>query len=132
MAAFKAVLVAGVPAVSGRVYLPWDDMPDIDNAPMLQIAIDEAQIDPDQIIGQWEHTVPIKIGSIKAGKFDYAAVWDLLNDALAALKTDPTLSGLVQRIEINGAADHLTVAGDRVLWPHLAASIVFRTTRGAL
>lgn len=132
LAALKTMLVNNVTAVAGRVYLPWDDQPDIDNAPCLQLAVDEGSIDPDQIIGQWEHTVPVKIAALKTGKFDYSATWDLLASVATAINSNPSMSGLVNRIEITGSADSVTVAGDKILWPHLAATITYRTTKGAL
>jgi len=132
LAAFKALLVAGVPAVSGRVYLPWDDQPDTETAPFLQVAIDDASIDPDVIIGQWEHTIPVRIGAVKTGKFDYSAVWELLGSTAAAISANPTLTGQAQWIEITGSADSVTVAGEKILWPHLTAVMVYRTTKGTL
>ncbi len=130
--ALKTLLKAGVSAVANRVYLPWDAMPDLDNAPMLQIAIDDSSTDAGAIIGMWEHVVPVNIGAIKTGKFDYQAVCDLLNTAAGAIFADYTLGGQVESIEITGQADHLTQGGDRILWPHLTARIVYRTQRGAL
>lgn len=130
--ALKALLKAGVATVSNRVYLPWDAMPEHDAGPMIQIAIDDSSTDSGAIIGLWEHTVPVKVGAIKGGKFDYQAVWDILNSAAGAIQADHTLSGTVESIEITGGADHLTQAGDRILWPHLAATITYRTQRGAL
>lgn len=132
LAALKTLLVNGVSAVAGKVYLPWDDQPELSNAPLLQLEIADTTIDPDQIIGQWEHTVAVNIGAVKTGKFDYSTTWDILGAAAAAINSNPTLNGTVNRIEITGAADSVTVAGDKVLWPHLQAVIVYRTTKGTL
>jgi hypothetical protein len=130
--ALKTLLKAGVAAVANRVYLPWDSVPDLENAPMLQISIEDSTTDPGAIIGLWEHKVPVNIGAIKTGKFDYQAVCDLLNSAAAAIFADYTLAGQVESIDITGQADHLTQAGERILWPHLTATITYRTPRGAL
>ncbi|MCX5875308.1 MAG: hypothetical protein NT087_03220 [Deltaproteobacteria bacterium] len=130
--ALKTLLKAGVAAVSNRVYLPWEALPEHDAGAMLQIAIDDSTTDAGVVIGLWEHTVPVKIGAIKAGKFDYQAVWDILNAAAAAIQANYTLAGSVESIEITGQADHLIQGGDRILWPHLAATITYRTQRGAL
>ena len=132
LAALKTLLISGVTAVSGRVYLPWDDQPDVENAPYLQIAVEDGGINPDVIIGQWEHSLSIKIGAVKSGKFDYAATWELLESAAAAINGNPTLTGSVNRIEITGSADSVTVAGDRILWPHVTAEITYRTMKGTL
>lgn len=132
VAALKALLINSVTAVSGRVYLLWDDQPDVEHAPYLQIAFEDATIDPDVIIGQWEHTVPVKIAALKTGKFDYIGTWDLLNSVSASINSNPNLSGLVSRIEITGKGDHITIAGDKILWPHLTGVIVYRTTKGLL
>lgn len=130
--ALKALLKAGVAAVSNRVYLPWDNMPETAAGAMIQIAIDDSSTDGGAIIGLWEHQIPVKIGAIKGGKFDYQAVWDILHLAAGAIMADYTLAGQVESIEITGQADHLTQAGDRILWPHLSATITYRTQRGAL
>ena len=130
--ALKTLLKTGVPAVSNRVYLPWDAMPEIEAGAMIQIAIDDSGIDNGAIISQWKHTVPVKIGAIKSGKFDYQAVWDILNAAAIAIAANYTLTGQVVRVDLTGGADHLTQAGDRILWPHLTAEIVYLTPQGAL
>jgi len=132
LAALQTLLKTGVTGVSNRVYLPWDNQPDLADAPLLQIEIADTTIDPDQIIGQWEHTVAVNIGAVKTGKFDYSATWDLLNAAASTIAANATLSGNANRIEITGAADSVTVAGDRILWPHLTAIIIYRTMKGAL
>lgn len=130
--ALKTLLKAGVSTVSNRVYLPWDNMPEHDAGAMIQITIEESTIDMEQLLGQWVHTVPVKIGAIKSGKFDYQAVWDILTAAAAAISGNYTLSGLVETINPAGGADHLIVAGDRILWPHLSAEIIYRTDPGKL
>ena len=132
LTALADLLKTGVPAVANRVYLPWESVPELTTVAVIQIAIDDSTTDPGVVIGLWEHSVPVKIGAIKSGKFDYQAVWDILNAAAAAIQNNYTLSGTVESIEITGQADHLTQAGDRILWPHLAATITYRTQRGAL
>jgi len=130
--ALKTLLKTGVPAVSNRVYLPWDAMPEIEAGAMIQIAIDDSTTDMEQLYGKWVHTVPVKIGAIKAGKFDYQAVWDILATAAAVISGNYTLSGQVETINLAGAADHLVQAGDRILWPHLNTEIIYRTNPGEL
>ena len=128
--ALKTLLKSGVPAVSNRVYLPWDLHNDV--YPMIQIGIEDSNVDPDAIIGQWEHTINIKIGAVQTGKFDHQAVWDLLSAAVTAISANQTLGGSVRSIEITGCSDSLIVAGDKMLWPHLAVNIVYRTQKGNL
>jgi hypothetical protein len=132
LAALKALLVAQVTAVAGKVYLPWDDQPETATAPLLQVDVADTDVNPDQIIGLWEHTILVRIGAVVTGKFNYQSAWDLLDAVSAAIQGNATLSGLATRIEITGAADHVTVAGDKLLWPHLSATIIYRTTRGTL
>lgn len=132
LAALQTLLKSGVTAVSNRVYLPWDNPADIEDAPMLQIAVEDGSVDPDVIIGQWEHTISIRIAAVVAGKFNYQTTWDILNAAATAINANPTLTGQVNRIEITGAGDSVTVAGDKILWPHLSAIITYRTAKGSL
>lgn len=129
--ALKALLVAGVPAVSSRVYLPWDAIPD-NSGVFIQIEVADSEVDDSEVIGSWLHRVSVRIGAVRSGKFDIQAVWDLLNTASAAIMADCTLSGTVQRIDITGAADSLHEAGERILWPHIAAEIVYLTPAGAI
>lgn len=131
LAALKALLAAQVTAVAGRVYLPWDAIPESAET-FLQIEVADTSIDTDVIIGQWEHAVSLRIGAVVKGKFNIQAAWDLLAASAAGLLTDLPLGGLVDRMDFTGAADHITEAGDRVLWPHIELTIIYRTTRGTL
>lgn len=127
----KSLLQGGVPAVSQRVYLPWDDMPDVDNMPVLQIAIDNTDV---ELVGisHSRHTVQISVAALRPGKFDYQATWNMLSSVSAVFATNYTLSGKAEVVTITGAADHVTVAGDKILWPHLTATIIYRTPLGEL
>jgi len=131
-AALKTALVNGVTAVNGRVYLPWDAQPETVTAAAIEIAIEDSIIDDSVIIGTWEHRIDIKIGCVKQGKFDYAAIWEILNASSAAIAADPTLSGNATRIELTGGGDHIVVAGEKILWMHISAQIVYRTQKGSL
>jgi hypothetical protein len=130
LAALKTTLQAGVTAVSNRVYLPWDDQPETASNPLLQIEIADTVVDDSESIGQWLHTITLRIGAVKAGKFDYAATWDLLQAAATALAGSAIADA--QRVDITGCADSVTVTGDRLLWPHLEAQIVYLTPAGQL
>jgi len=132
LAALQSLLKSGVPAVSNRVYLPWDNIPELENAPMIQIAVEDAEIDTGQLLGPWVHKIRVRIGFIKTGKFDHQAAWDIVAAAATAISAGYTLGGLVESINLTGAADHLETAGDRILWPHLTAEIIYRTDPGAL
>ena len=131
LAALKALLVAQVTGVSGKVYLPWDAIPESATT-YLQIEVEDSQVDPSETIGRWLHRVPLRIGAVVMGKFDIQAVWNILDATSAAILADGTLSGQVQRVEVTGAADSVTVAGDRILWPHITAEIAYFTPSGAL
>jgi len=130
LAALKAVLVANVTAVNGRVYLPWDNQPDLADAPLLQIEVDDAQIDDAESMGVWVHTLPVRIGAVKTGKFDYQTTWDLLATVTSTLLTT-SVSGC-QRVDVSGSADSVTVAGDKLLWPHINVDLVYLTTAGTI
>lgn len=131
LAALKTLLAAQVTAVAGRVYLPWDAIPESAET-FLQIEVAATSIDTDVIIGQWEHAVTLRIGAVVKGKFNIQTAWDLIAASAAGLLTDLSLGGLVARMDFVGAADHITEAGDRILWPHIELQIIYRTTRGTL
>lgn len=133
LAALQATLAAGVPLAAGRVYLPWDTLPELrEVGTLLQIDIGETEVDDLVILGRWQHLVHVRIGAIKAGVYDYPVVWQLLNAAAAAIAADPTLGGTCWRIDITGMADFITQAGDRIMWPHLDATIYYLTPVGSL
>jgi len=133
LAAFKAALVSGAPLATGGAFLPWDAMPDAKEAgPLIQIEIVDSDMDDSECIGQWVHRIQVRIGAVVSGVFDYPAVWEILQQASQALAVSGTLGGLVQRIDITGAADSVTVAADKVLWPHLSADIIYLTPAGSL
>lgn len=132
LAALKALLATQVTAVAGKVYLPWDAIPQPEPDKMLQIEVADTTINPDAIIGQWEHVITARIGAVVKGKFDIQAAWDLMAASTTGLLTDLSLGGLAARIDFVRAADHITEAGDRILWPHIELQIIYRTTRGTL
>lgn len=126
----KALLVAGMPDLSGRVYLPWEPLPENGTNTLVQFDVDDSQIDDTETIGNWVQTMPIRIGLIRYGKFDYAATWEQLN-TITGLVHSASISG-VQRIDIIGAADSITEAGNKIFWPHLAIDVVYLTAAGTL
>lgn len=128
--ALKALLSSGISSVTNCVYLPWDTVPD-DKQLLLQIAVDDASIDDSESMGSWQHTLPVQIGAVHYGKFDYSATWEVLNSVTDLLRAT-TLANTVQRIDITGSGDSITVAGDKILWPHVSANIVYLTPAGAL
>ena len=132
LTALKNRLIAGVPGVSGRVMLPWDKPLKTEDGPLLQIALGDSTINETEAIGQWLHTIPIKIGATVEGAFDYPAAWDLLENAAAALTLDYSLGGNCRRVLLTGGADSMEVAGDKFLLPHLVATIEYMTPVGAL
>lgn len=131
LAALKALLAAQVTAVAGKVYLPWDAIPETAET-FLQIEVEDSQVDPSETIGRWLHRVPLRIGAMVKGKFDAQATWNVLNDTSAAILANGTLSGQVQRMEVTGAGDSVTVAGDKILWPHITVEIAYFTPAGAI
>jgi hypothetical protein len=128
--ALKALLVTGLPDLSGRVYLPWEPLPETGTQPLVQFDVDDSQIDDSETIGSWVQTMPVRIGYIRYGKFDYAATWQQLN-TITGLIRNASISG-IQRIDITGAADNITEAGNKILWPHLAVDVVYLTAAGEL
>lgn len=129
LAALKTLLINGVTAVAGKVYLPWDNPPETSSAPFLEIITQDSTIDQ-EIIGVWTHTIPIKIGCVQTGKFDYPTVWDILDTVASTIEASRTLSGSAVSINITGDEDSITTNNDRILWPHLTADIIYRTTKG--
>ena len=89
-----------------------------------------SQIDDAETIGSWVQTMPVRIGLVRYGKFDYAATWQQLN-TITGLIRNASISG-VQRIDITGASDSITEAGNKILWPHLAIDVVYLTAAGEL
>lgn len=133
MEAFKQVLVAGVPLASSRVYLPWDDIPEIrEVGSYLQIMIQPSEIDDTESIGTWMHRLPLVVSAIRAGAFDYPAVWEMLHQAAQALVAAGALGGLAQRVDVTGTGDEIEVAGDKLLLPHIAVEITYLTPQGSL
>lgn len=131
LAALKAQLAADVSAVAGRVYLPWDSLPENDRMPYLQIELLDAEVDDSESIGQWLHRIPMRVGLLMPGKFDHAATWEIMAAVAACLLLNGTIAG-AQRIDVTGCADSVTVAGERILWPHIAADLVYLTAAGSL
>lgn len=132
MTALKAALVAAVPALSGRVYLQWDDIPDLrESGSMLVVEVLDAAIDDAVIINQWQHRIEVRIGAMIAGPFDYKAAWDTLAMVAAALNGS-TLGGTCWRVELTECSDFISVAGDKTMLPHLAATIIYFTAAGGL
>lgn len=133
LAALQDALIDSVISVDGNVVLPWDAQLDPrEVGPIIQIQVLDGDVDNGEAIGQWLHRVPVRIGAVVAGAFDYAAAWEIVNDASAAIMADATLGGTAWRVEITGAADALEVAGEKILWPHLQATIYYLTPLGYL
>jgi hypothetical protein len=133
MAALKQALVTGVTLVAGRVYLPWEAMPDPrEEGQLLQIDLGESEVDDSEVIGKWMHRVQVRLGCVRAGVFDYPAVWEVLNQVASTLLVSPPLGGTVWRVELTGCADSIEVAGDKIMWPHLAITLFYLTPAGAL
>jgi hypothetical protein len=118
-------------AVTG-VYLPWQEHDARERDPYLLIDIDDTSVDTGEVIGQWVHTIGVKVLAVVQGQPDIQAAWDLLADASAAIQADTTLGGLCQRVDVTGAADAITVSGNRILSPHIQAEIVYLTAAGTL
>lgn len=128
--ALKALLVAGMPDLSGRVYLPWESLPENGTNPLIQFDVDDSQIDDAETIGSWVQTMPVRIGYIRYGKFNYSATWEQLN-TITGLIRNASISG-IQRIDITGASDSVTEAGNKILWPHIVADVVYLTPAGEI
>ena len=128
----RDLLEAEVLAVNSRVCFPWDAKLNPDDGSMLQVAMGESTVDNGDTIGMWLHRINIKIGAVVAGSFDYPEAWAILDDVAAAIAADYTLSGSCEYITVTGCGDSIDVAGDKIMWPHLAATIEYMTPRGAL
>jgi hypothetical protein len=115
-----------------RICFPWDAQLDPKDGPMIQVAMGEGRIDDGYTIGLWRHLVSIRIGAVVAGAFDYPSTWDILAEVSAALVDDYTLGGTCTSITFTGCGDSIEVAGDKIMWPHLAATIEYMTPQGAV
>lgn len=133
LAALKAVLSSNVPLVAGRICLPWDDRIDPrEGGQLLDIEIGDTEIDDSEVLGMWLHKIPVRLGAVRAGVFDYPAVWEILHQAAQALLADPDLGGVAERVEIVGGSDSVEMGGSRIIWPHLQCEIYYLTPIGSL
>lgn len=125
-------LLAGVDGFSGRVEFPWTDQLNAEDGPFLQVSPGNTTTSDGEVIGQWLHSIPLRIGLVMQGAFDYPAAWEMLAAVAAALSADYSLGGLCQRLTITGMDDSLEVAGNKLFWPHVAITIEYLTPAGAL
>lgn len=130
LAALKALLVAQVTAVAGKVYLPWDAIPETAET-FLQVEVAGYRFS-DALTGYWDHVLTVRIGAVIKGKFNAQTTWDLLDGSLHALHGVETMGGTATRTTLEGGDDHITEAGDRIMWPHIEVNIYYRTLEGHL